>query len=159
MSSIFNALFDQLEIRNRDQFAFSALLRHREVLGPEEFARYLEKMEERQRNTFRLLSQSYEDKDFHLSKKRPKEGTSFGMIPNAIINKLLDRQNRTMRAEGALMLIQELEQASEEFDRFTLLLPYLGSFIKFLGNLLLDASPKVKIKQILMEIFFNFLLS
>ena len=63
------------------------------------------------------------------------------MISNATINKLLDRQNRTMRAEGAVMLTQELENAEPE--KFALLLPYMGSFIKFLGTLSEEASPKV----------------
>lgn len=143
LTPIFKGLFDQLEIRSRDGFAFGALLRHREVLGQNDFESYIEKMDERQRNTFRILSQSYEDRDFHLSKKRPREGVSFGMIPNAIINKLLDRQNRNMRAEGAVMLMQELEQAATQHQKMDLLLPYMGSFIRFLGNLLLDASPKV----------------
>lgn len=147
MTPIFNGLFDQLEIRSRDGFAFGALLRHREVLGQNDFESYIEKMDERQRNTFRILSQSYEDRDFHLSKKRPREGVSFGMIPNAIINKLLDRQNRNMRAEGAVMLMQELEQAATHEQKMDLLLPYMGSFIRFLGNLLLDASPKVHTKD------------
>ena len=143
LKPIFAGLYDQLEIRTRDQFAFSALLRHREVLGEETFARISGQMEPRQRNTFRTLSQSYENKDFHLSKKRSKDGVSFGMIPNGIINKLLDKHNRTMRTEGAIMLKRELEKALEQTDRFGLLLPYVGSFIKFLGGLLSDASPKV----------------
>ena len=100
-------------------------------------------MDVRQRNTFRTLSQSYDHKDFHVSKKRCKDGVSFGMIPNGIINKLLDKHNRTMRTEGAIMLKRELEKALEQTDRFGLLLPYVGSFIKFLGGLLTDASPKV----------------
>ena len=142
MTPLFSALFDQLEIRHRDQFAFSALLRHRQVLGPEAFQRLTERMDARQRNTFKLLGHSYEDKDFHLAKKRSKDGVSFGIIANVTINKLLDRQNRTMRAEGAVTLTQELEKAEPE--KFALLLPYVGSFIKFLGSLLSsDASPKV----------------
>ena len=55
LKPIFAALFDQLEIRTRDQFAFSALLRHREVLGEVEFSRISSQMEPRQRNTFRTL--------------------------------------------------------------------------------------------------------
>ena len=55
------------------------------------------------------VGNSFEDKDFHIAKRRPKDGVSFGMIPNTTINKLLDRQNRSMRAEGALTLTQELE--------------------------------------------------
>ena len=155
MKPIFAALFDQLEIRTRDQFAFSALLRHREVLGESEFSRLSGQMEPRQRNTFRTLGQSYENKDFHLSKKRSKDGVSFGMVPNSIINKLLDKHNRTMRAEGAIMLKRQLEKEAtdaavspEQTDRFGLLLPYVGSFIKFLGGLLSDASPKVIYKCI-----------
>ncbi len=121
-------------------------MRHREVLGEAEFQKYLDRMDTRQRNTFRILSQSFEDKDFHVTKRRPKDGVSFGMIPNCVINKLLDKQNRTMRAEGALMLIEDLKDATEQQpDRFDLLLPYMGSFIKFLGNLLQDASPKVNL--------------
>ena len=58
MTPLFSALFDQLEIRNRDQFAFSALLRHRELLGPEAFQRLTEKMDTRQKNTFRLLGKN-----------------------------------------------------------------------------------------------------
>jgi hypothetical protein len=93
---------------------------------------------------FSNMSQSYEDKDFHILKKRPKDGVSFGMIPNNIINRLLDKHNRNMRAEGSVMLKRELENTSEnDPDRFSLLLPYTGSFVKFLGNLLSDASPKV----------------
>ena len=46
-----------------------------------------------------------------------------------------------MRAEGAVMLTQELENAEPE--KFALLLPYMGSFIKFLGTLSEEASPKV----------------
>ena len=49
------------------------------------------------------LGHSYEDKDFHLSRRRPKDGVSFGMITNTTINKLLDRQNRTMRAEVRML--------------------------------------------------------
>ena len=64
------------------------------------------------------------------------------MIPNSIINKLMDKQNRTMRAEGAVMLKRELESAADS-ENWALLLPYTGSFIKFLGSLLSDASPKV----------------
>ena len=85
--------------------------------------------------------------DFHLSKKRSREGVSFGIIPNVVINKLLDKQNRTMRAEGAVMLKRELENSADS-DQWALLLPYTGSFIKFLGSLLTDASPKVFIKII-----------
>ena len=146
LTTIFIALFDQLEIRSRDQFAFGALLRHREIMGPQEFLRFTDKMDTRQKNTFRILSQNLEDKDFHLNKKRPKDGVSFGMIPNYIINKLLDKHNRTMRAEGAIMLIRELENSAEkDHDKLSLLLPYMGSFVKFLGSLLSDASPKVRL--------------
>ena len=145
LSSIFGALFEQLEIGSRDQLAFGALLRHREVLGDEGFGRYCKKMDTRQRNIFRILSQTFDDKDFHLhvAKKRlDKDGVSFGMIPNSIINKLLDRYNRTIRAEGAVMLTRQLENSAED-ERWDLLVPYIGSFIKFLGHLLTDASPKV----------------
>lgn len=146
MEPIFAALYDQLDIRNRDSFAFSALLRHREALGPDEFSKFSSKMEPRQRNTFRILSQSYEDKDFHVVKKRPKDGVSFGIVPNQIINRLLDKQNRNMRSEGATMLKRELENAAKnEPTRFAMILPYTGSFIKFLGSLLEDASPKVSL--------------
>ena len=62
MEPIFNALFDQLEVRNRDQFAFSALLRHREVLGPEGFNRYSNKIDARQKNTFKRMESSHENK-------------------------------------------------------------------------------------------------
>ena len=78
-------------------------------------------MDARQRNTFKLLGHSYEDKDFHLAKNRSKNGVSFGIIANTTINKLLDRQNRTMRTEGAVTLTQELEKAEPE--KFALLLP------------------------------------
>ena len=117
------------------------------------------------------MESSHENRDFHLSKKRSREGVSFGMIPNTIINRLLDKQNRTMRAEGkiitfvnkellsaekireidftftffkigAVMLKRELENGADS-EQWALLLPYTGSFIKFLGNLLSDASPKV----------------
>ena len=146
LTTIFMALFDQLEIRNRDHFAFGALLRHREFMGSQEFSRFTDKMDVRQKNTFRILSQSIEDKDFHLGKKRPKDGVSFGMIPNSMINRLMDKHNRTMRAEGAIMLIRELESAADSDDnKLTLLLPYMGSFVKFLGSLLSDASPKVRL--------------
>ncbi len=141
---IIQALHDQLDVKERDQFAFSALLRHREVMGQKRYADLANQVDPRQRNMFKILSTSYEDKDFHISKKRPKDGVSFGMVPNNIINKLLDRSNRNFRAEGALYLKRDLEEASQtDPDRFSLLLPYLGSFVKFLGNLLLDASPKV----------------
>ena len=123
------------------------------------------------------MESSHENRDFHLSKKRSREGVSFGMIPNTIINRLLDKQNRTMRSEGkiitivnkellsadtfffpekirkidftftffkigAVMLKRELENGADS-EQWALLLPYTGSFIKFLGNLLSDASPKV----------------
>ena len=111
------------------------------------------------------MESSHENRDFHLSKKRSREGVSFGMIPNTIINRLLDKQNRTMRAEGkiitivnkevlihffslkkfvklislllffkigAVMLKRELENGADS-EQWALLLPYTGSFIKFLG--------------------------
>ena len=107
------------------------------------------------------MESSHDNKDFVLSKKRPKEGVSFGMIPNSIINKLMDKQNRTMRAEGAVMLKRELENAADS-ENWTLLLPYTGSFIKFLGSLLSDASPKVhiflkKLFRIWSDIFILFM--
>ena len=40
------------------------------------------------------------------------------------------------------MLKRELENGADS-EQWALLLPYTGSFIKFLGNLLSDASPKV----------------
>ena len=144
ITPIIEALFDQLDVKERDQYAFNALLRHRETLGPKRYAEHANHVDPRQRNLFKILSTSYEDKEFRISKKRPKDGVSFGMVPNNIINKLLDRGNRNYRAEGALFLKRDLEEASQsDPDRFALLLPYLGSFVKFLGNLLLDASPKV----------------
>ena len=106
-------MYDQLEAKNRDEYAFSALLRHREILGPDGFHRYSNKIDVRQKNTFKRMESSNENKDFHLSKKRSREGVSFGMIPNTIINRLLDKQNRTMRAEGSVMLKRELENAAD----------------------------------------------
>lgn len=48
---------------------------------------------------------------------------------------------RNGRAEGALLLRRELENSAE--DKFGQLLPYVGSFIKYIGELLSDNNPKV----------------
>ena len=60
------------------------------------------------------MESSHENRDFHLSKKRSREGVSFGMIPNTIINRLLDKQNRTMRAEGKIITFVNKELLSAE---------------------------------------------
>ena len=60
------------------------------------------------------MESSHENRDFHLSKKRSREGVSFGMIPNTIINRLLDKQNRTMRAEGKIITFVNKEQRAAE---------------------------------------------
>ena len=49
--------------------------------------------------------------------------------------------SRNGRAEGSLLLKRELENCVEE--KFGQLLPYIGSFLKFLGGLLSDNNPKV----------------
>ncbi len=76
------------------QYAFSALMRHREAMTEEDYNGYTEKISKKSRNLFKVLSQSYENKDFHVAKRPPKEGVSFGMIPNTIINRLLEKHNR-----------------------------------------------------------------
>lgn len=60
----------------------------------EEYAECLAKVPKKSQQMFNSLSQGYDNKDFHLSKRPPKDGVSFGMIPNSIINKLMDKHNR-----------------------------------------------------------------
>ncbi len=76
------------------QYAFSALMRHREAMTEEEYNGYTDKIPKKSRNLFKVLSQSYENKDFHVAKRPPKDGVSFGMIPNTIVNRLLEKHNR-----------------------------------------------------------------
>ena len=76
------------------QYAFSALLRHREAMSEEEYNGYTENVPKKSRNLYKMLSQSYENKDFHVSKRPPKDGVSFGIIPNPIINRLMEKHNR-----------------------------------------------------------------
>jgi len=52
---------------------------------------------------------------------------------------IFDCSNRNGRAEGSLLLKRELENSAEE--KFGQLLPYIGSFIKFLGGLLVSILP------------------
>ena len=37
---------------------------------------------------------NYEDREYHITRKRPKDGVSFGIIPNTVINRAIDRTNR-----------------------------------------------------------------
>jgi hypothetical protein len=60
----------------------------------EEYSGYSESVPKKSRNLYKMLSQSYENKDFHVSKRPPKDGVSFGIIPNAIVNRLLEKHNR-----------------------------------------------------------------
>ena len=76
------------------QYAFSALMRLREAISEEEYNKYSEKVPKKSRNLFKMLNQSYENKDFHVAKKPPKDGVSFGMIPNTIVNRLMEKHNR-----------------------------------------------------------------
>ena len=76
------------------QYAFSALLRHREAMTEEEYNGFSESVPKKSRNLYKILSQSYENKDFHISKRPPKDGVSFGIIPNTIINRIMEKHNR-----------------------------------------------------------------
>ena len=76
------------------QYAFSALLRHREAMSEDEYNGYTENVPKKSQNLYKMLSQSYENKDFHVSKRPPKDGVSFGIIPNPIINRLMEKHNR-----------------------------------------------------------------
>ena len=67
---------------------------------------------------------------FICPKKRSREGVSFGMIPNTIINRLLDKQNRTMRAEGKIITFVNKEVlihffSLKKFVKLILLLLFL----------------------------------
>jgi len=60
----------------------------------EEYSDCLAKVPKKSQQIFNSLSQGNGAKEFHLSKRPPKDGVSFGMIPNSIINKLMDKHNR-----------------------------------------------------------------
>lgn len=121
------------------------------MLGHELFEEYSDSASRMDRKKFKQLSESAQNRDeivgdvdgelINLRKKRPKNGTSFGIIPNLIINRAIDKTNRHERAEGSSLLRKELEKNRDNLEE---LIPYLGGFIKFLGTLLYDSSPKVR---------------
>ena len=57
------------------------------------------------------------------------------------------RTNRTSRSEGAMELIQHLERISA-----SLLLPYVGSFVRFLGQLISDNYGNTKVIIHILEV-------
>ena len=133
-------LHSQLNVKERQTYHFGALLRCQELLGAETFVGWKKQIPSKERNLFRSMTLNYEDQDYHISKKRPTDGVSFGLITNPTINRAMDRTNRHERSEGAEMIKTELDENKEDLG---LLLPYMGSFIKFLGGLLDDRNPKV----------------
>ena len=134
-----------MDVKERDQYACSALVRHRDILGNQKFDQLVAKVDKVQQNQFQILSTNFEDKDFHLARVRSKNGVSFGMIPNSVIGKVLDKTNKKVRVQGSLMLKKEVEDAGQnDPDKFALLMPYIGSFVKFLGDMLHDQYPKVR---------------
>ncbi|XP_059088939.1 TOG array regulator of axonemal microtubules protein 1-like [Tigriopus californicus] len=140
LSPLITSLYEQLNVKQREQFAFGALIRHQELLGARQFAQLSEDANRRDQAAFNAMCHNYEDRDYHIAKRRPREGVSFGLIPNHVINRVLDRTNRQERAEGSILLKRELEN---DVNDLSLLLPYMGSFLKFLSALLDDHSPKV----------------
>ena len=133
-------LHAELNNKERSTQFFGALLRVQEVLGAAAFEGWKKQLHSKERNLFRSMTMNNEDKDYHTTKKRPNDGVSFGMITNTTINRAMDRTNRHERSEGAELIKAELENGKEDLG---LLLPYMGSFIKFLGGLLVDRNPKV----------------
>ena len=105
-------MFKRLTHDELDQFAFGALLRYKESLkGPNTFQEYLESVPEKRRKMYDIFCQScgeHKNKDVKMSKKRLEGKTSFGLVPNEILNLLLNKSNRKNRAVGAEMLKNEL---------------------------------------------------
>ncbi len=133
------------------------------ALNKKRFAEYSEDASIPDRDLFDRLSRSTEAEDeATLMKKRPREGISFGLVPNKIINKvcrctdkkkkkepnqemvpsfqMLDKSNRHERGEGAHLLRRELDAQQGDLG---LLLPYAASFLRFLGAIMGDGNPKV----------------
>ncbi len=139
------ALFEQLDTPRRRSYGFPSLLRHQELLGAKKFDELSEEVAIPDRNAFQRMCRSV-DEDFKMmvkgTKRRPRDGVSFGLIPNRIINRLLDQNNPNDRSEGAVLLRKELEIQQEDIG---LLLPYIASFVQFLGTLLTESHSKVVI--------------
>ena len=141
---IIGALFDQLEDKDRSQEAFASLLRHKEALKDKAFKDVMEDAEVpvAQERRFNDMCNDYgDDIEHHVARRRPKDGASFGLIPNVVVNRLLDKTNRQERVTGSMELKRILLENDD--DNIGLLLPYLHSFLRFLGDLLYDQNPKV----------------
>ena len=107
------------------------------LIGHTNFEYYLKTANNKQRTHFRLLCNGLEN--FPTNSKRPQNGRSFGLIPNKIVNKLLDKSNGNVRGEGSEMLQYEIEKSV----RIEEIVPFLKSFLAFLSGLVEDINSRV----------------
>jgi hypothetical protein len=129
------ALHEQLDQRSREGKAFAALLRFRELIGEEAFAEDVEDASLPDREAFRRLALGHEEQQrFEFGRRRPRDGVSFGIVPNATVNACLDRANRRERADGADILKRQLKKMDN--DDLSVLLPYMPAFLKVTTELI-----------------------
>ena len=82
-----------------------------------------------------------ERKEFDPTSRKPAGEKSFGMIPNKIVNKLLDKSNSNVRGEASEMLQIEIERSVKIRE----IIPFLKSFLGFLSGLMEDINSRVVI--------------
>ena len=104
------------------------------MIGERNFEHYA-----RQRKDFGHLSKNIEE--FYPTSKKPDGEKSFGIVPNKIVSKLLDKSNSNVRGEASEKLQIEIARCSKIQD----LIPFLKSFLEFLNNLLEDINSRVVI--------------
>ena len=107
------------------------------LTGDRNFQYYLRAANNKQRKHFRLLCNDLEN--FNPNSKKPQSDKSFGLIPNKIVNKLLDKSNGNVRGEGSEMLQYEIEKCVKIEE----IVPFLKSFLAFLSGFLEDINSRV----------------
>jgi len=136
------SLYEQLDQPKRENKAFLALIHFRELIGEDNFKEDSQDASLPDQEIFRTLERGHEEQhNFDFNKKRPRDGTSFGIIPNRVLNECLNKGNRSERPKGAEKVVKILRRTDDE--EFAVLLPYMPAFLKFLARLLNDSNPNV----------------
>ena len=112
---------------------------YKKMTGDRNFEHYIRSGPDKQSKHSGHLSKNIEE--FDPTSKKPEGAKSFGMIPNKIVNKLLDKSNSNVRGEASEMLQIEMERCVKIQD----IIPFLKSFLGFLSGLVEDINSRVVI--------------